>query len=130
MCGREWVELPGTSPILITLGVMPQCGRRPEMHGSIGAIALALAFVGSHATPQTRPDFSGTWTLTERTFPACIGSLSLSQDADRLRIAPTSPSAPPDIYNFDGTETRQTLAPAFAPDPRPGAWVVKTVGSV
>jgi hypothetical protein len=102
------------------------------MRGFIGAIGLAIALVESHANAQTRPDFTGTWNTVETTsVTACNGSLTVTQDAATIRVVSTAPSARPDVYNFDGTETRQTIAAApAAASPRAGSWTVNTVGSV
>jgi hypothetical protein len=102
------------------------------MRGFIGAIGLAVVLVELHANAQARPDFSGMWILVERTsVPACNGSLTVTQDAATLRVAVTASSARPDVYNFDGRETRQTFAgTAAVASPRPGSWTVNTVGSV
>lgn len=101
----------------------------------IGAIGLAGVLGPLHANAQTRPDFSGTWIIVETVKtvpgPGCNGSLTVTQDTATLRVASTATSARPEVYNFDGTESRQTFAgtPAAAP-PRPGGWTVNTVGSV
>jgi hypothetical protein len=102
------------------------------MRGFIGAIGLAVVLVQLHANAQTRPDFSGIWIPVETTsVTACNGSLTVTQDAATLRVASTALSARPDVYNFDGTETRQTFAGTSAvASPRPGSWTVTTLGSV
>lgn len=100
------------------------------MRGFIGAIGLAVV-VELHANAQTRPDFSGTWIPVETTsVTACNGSLTVTQDAATLRVVLTAASARPDVYNFDGMESRQTFAGTTVASPRPGSWTVNTVGSV
>jgi hypothetical protein len=102
------------------------------MRGFIATIGLAIVLVELHAGAQARPDFSGTWIPVEATpVPACKGSLTITQNAATVRVASTDPAARPDLYNFDGSEARQTFAatPAVA-SPRPGGWTVHTVGSV
>jgi hypothetical protein len=102
------------------------------MREFIGAFGLAVVLVELHAAAQTRPDFSGTWIPVETTsVRTCNGSLNVTQDARTLRVASTAPAARPEVYNFDGTEARQSFAdtPAVAA-PRPGSWTVNTLRSV
>jgi hypothetical protein len=102
------------------------------MRGFIATIGLAVVLVELHANAQTRPDLSGTWIPLETTsVAACKGSLTVTQDAATLRVAVTAPSARPDVYAFDGTETRQSFTgTAAVASPPPGSWTVNTVGSV
>lgn len=102
------------------------------MRGFIGAIGLAIVLVELNGNAQTRPDFSGTWNRVESTSVAgwCDGSLTVTQDAATLRVAGTTPSARPDVYDFDGTETRQTFPETPMASPQQGGWTAKTVGTV
>jgi len=101
------------------------------MRGLVGAIGLAIVLVELHANAQTRPDFSGTWNPVELTsMSRCDGSITVTQDAATLRVAWTTPSTRPDVYNFDGTETRQTFAGAPEASPRSGGWTANTVATV
>src|SRR5438045_3335104 len=102
------------------------------MREFIGAIGLALVLITVPAAAQSRPDLSGTWIhVEESSAKACTGSLTVTQDAVSLRVASKDPSVRPDVYNFDGTDTRQTFAPAqTVASPRAGAWTVQTLGSV
>ena len=102
------------------------------MRGVISAIGLAIVFVALNADAQSRPDFSGTWMPVRTTSgSACDGSFTITQDAATLRVALTAPSARPDVYNFDGSETRQTFDGRGAvTSPSRGSWTVNTMGSV
>jgi hypothetical protein len=79
---------------------------------SLLAVVVAFVLVQSSSHGQARPNLSGTWTLTAKPG-ICPGSLTLLQDESSLRVE-AGGGAPARIYRFDGTETREVLAPAPA----------------
>jgi hypothetical protein len=79
---------------------------------SLLTVAVAFVLVQSHSHAQTRPNFSGTWTLTTKPG-VCPGSMTLLQDESSLRVQSGDVDRAR-IYRFDGTDTHEALAPAPA----------------
>lgn len=97
---------------------------RACIHTGVVILALAMA----HPRAETRPDFSGSWVLTDRspgTVRFCSKSLTAAQRADALTLDRRA-------IRFDGTDTREALSdPAARPDGLPpGVWHATTVAAV
>jgi hypothetical protein len=76
------------------------------------ATAVMVALAQLHPNAQARPDFSGSWVLSEGTGPTCGKAMTVSQDATSLSLHANRAV----IYKFDGSDTIQTSPPA---PPRP-----------
>jgi hypothetical protein len=76
------------------------------------AVIVACVLIQSSSHGQARPNLSGTWTLTAKPG-ICPGSLTLLQDDSSLSVQGGGDTRVR-IYRFDGTDTREVLAPAPA----------------
>ena len=94
--------------------------------GLATAVTVVLAPVHPHA--QARPDFSGSWVLSERIGPPCAKSITATQDAATLTLV----SSRAVTYKFDGSDTTETSPPAppRPADASPTAWIGHATGSV
>jgi hypothetical protein len=101
--------------------------------GRVFAVVIPFVLVQLYSQAQTRPNLAGTWTPTDKPsgLAFCAGSLTLAQDESSLRVQ-SGDEAHATAYRFDGTETREVLAPARArpPDIPPTAYVANKTRSV
>jgi hypothetical protein len=92
------------------------------------ATAVTVVLAQLHPNAQARPDFSGSWVLSEGTGPACGESIAVTQDATALSLQANRAV----IYKFDGSDTIDTVTPA-PPRPAgasPDAWFAHAVAGV
>jgi hypothetical protein len=77
------------------------------------AATVAIVLVSVRAQAQSRPDFSGKWTLTAKPggLRTCAESLTLLQDQSTLRIHSGDDASRASVHGFDGADMRKTLAP-------------------
>jgi hypothetical protein len=96
---------------------------------SIGlALAVLVVLAQLQLDAQARPDFSGSWVLSEGSGPACGKSITATQDAATLSLQ----SDRTVIYKFDGSDTIEAVTPAppRPADASPDAWFAHAVAGV
>ena len=99
-----------------------------QLHSICLATAVMVVLAQLQPDAQARPDFSGSWVLSEGTGPACGKSMTVTQDASTLSLHPDGAV----IYKFDGSDTIDTVTPA-PPRPAgasPDAWFAHAVAGV
>jgi hypothetical protein len=79
------------------------------------AVAVAFVLIQAYLHAQARPHLAGTWALTAKAG-VCSASLTILQDESSLRVQ-VGDGARVITYSFDGTDTREVLAPAPARPP-------------
>jgi hypothetical protein len=90
--------------------------------------ALGIVFAQAYPHAQAKPDFSGSWTLSEGTGPACGKSMTVTQDGSSLSFH-TDRAV---VYKFDGSDTIDAVTPAppRPADASPDAWFAHAVAGV
>lgn len=100
-----------------------------QLHSIVVVATAATAILAPMpASAQARPDFSGSWVLSEGVGPACGKALTITQDAAALTLG----SSRSVVYKFDGSDTTQAAPPARPrpADASPTAWIADAAGSV
>lgn len=98
-----------------------------QLHSVVLATAVAVALTRP-ANAQARPDFSGSWVLSEGTGPGCGKSLTVTQDATTLSLDARRAV----VYKFDGSDTIHAVTPE-PPRPAgasPDGWFAHAIAGV
>jgi hypothetical protein len=99
-----------------------------QLHAIALATAATVALAPVPSSAQARPDFSGSWVLSEGTGPACRESMTVSQDTATLTLG----SSRTVTHKFDGSDTIQPAPPAALrpASASPTEWIANAAGSV